>query len=95
LGEPRQIVGRPKLAHQPGRMPGGSRGDLLTLEHDDVSHAPQCEMIGDAASDDAATHDDDLRVSWKIGHPDLLMRDRGTGAITPISRIRIEWEGIP
>lgn len=49
-------------------MPGGSRRELLPLQENDVSQAPQGQMKGDAASDNAATDDDDLRLLRNLDH---------------------------
>ncbi len=82
LREPGEVVGGAQLAHQPGGVPGRARRQLLALEQDDIGDAAQGEMIGDAAADDAAADDDDLRSRWKLGH-DLRSLWHETVEITP------------
>ena len=46
--------------HEPGGVPGGTRGQALALEQDDVRPAAAGQVVGDAAPDDAAADHDDV-----------------------------------
>jgi hypothetical protein len=56
--ELRQVVGRPELADQAGRVPARPARDLPALEEQHIRPAELGEVIRDAAPDDAAADDD-------------------------------------
>ena len=68
LRETGEVVGRPQLADESGRVPGGARGELLALEKHDVGDPALGEVVGDAAADDSTAHDDDAGIAGQIGH---------------------------
>ena len=62
LGETSVVAVIPKLADQARRMPGGAARQALAFEHQQVAHAGLGQVVVNAAADDAAADNDDLRV---------------------------------
>ena len=69
----RRLVGHPGRGDQPGRVPGGPRGELVALEQQHVPPAQLGQVVREAGSDHTATDDDDLGArgqggGWGDGH---------------------------
>ena len=63
--ELRQSDGPPGPSDQPGGMPSGPTGESVALAHDDIGHALESEVVGDARADDPAADDDDVCLRWQ------------------------------
>ena len=69
LGQPREVVGRAQLTDQPRRVPRGAAGDVAALEQEHVAPAELRQVIGDAATGDAAADHHHPGVRWEgAGH---------------------------
>ena len=62
LLEPRDVRVAVQGVHAAGRVPGGTGGELATLEEDDVLPAGLGQVVQDARPDDAAADDDGLEL---------------------------------
>ena len=62
LHEPREAFGRTKLPNLCRRVPRGAARQFGPLQQDDVAAAVFSEVVGGAASHDAAADDHDLSV---------------------------------
>jgi hypothetical protein len=67
LGQADVGLGRKLKSDSSGGVGGRATADSVTLQHDDISHAPGGEMIGDGAAHDPSADDDDLGGCWKDG----------------------------
>jgi hypothetical protein len=67
-----QVAAAAQLADEARRMPGRTMRELQALQHDNVFHAALCQVVGDAAADDAATDDDDAGVGGQ-GHGAVVL----------------------
>ena len=56
-----RVTRRPQLPDEAGGMPGGTVGEPVLFDEDDVALAHLRQVIGDTASEDAAADDDDSR----------------------------------
>ena len=77
----RGLGGRAEGDHQPGRVPGGARGEPVALEQHHVLPAHVGQVVGDRAADDAAADDDDARALGqdRVAHAaDSTRRARGS-----------------
>ena len=62
-------VGRgAQLPHQPRRMKGGPRGQLLAFQQNRIGPAQLAQMIGRGTADDPATDDHRFCRCWKLCH---------------------------
>jgi hypothetical protein len=68
LGEARQVLGRPELPDQAGRVPCRAAGELPALDEDYVASAEPRQVIGNRAANDAAPDDDGPGIRGKVGH---------------------------
>jgi hypothetical protein len=64
-GEVGEILGGAQLWYEPCSVPGRTTRQLTLLQEHDVGHSTECEVVGDAATHDAATDDDDLGLIRK------------------------------
>jgi hypothetical protein len=63
----RRLGRRTVSGHQARGVPGGARGELVTLEQDHVGAAHVSQVVGDGAADHAAADDDDSRMLGNSG----------------------------
>jgi hypothetical protein len=68
LRKARQVMSCTQLADKTGCMPSGATSKLLAFEQDDVCATTQGQVVGNTASDDAATDDYDASISRKFCH---------------------------
>ncbi len=96
----RGLGGRAEGDHQPGRVPGGARGQPVALEQHGVFPAQVGQVVGDRRSDDAASDDDDaraLRQDWwsHVGAESSLTRCARTAETrrhpADVTSCSIEW----
>ena len=59
-GQSGQVLGGPELTDEAGGVPRRTAGELMPLQHEDVVHAEQGEVVGDGAAHHPATDDDHL-----------------------------------
>ena len=64
----RQVCIRAHLPHEPGRVPGGTTGELMALQHHDVFPPHKCHVVGNTAPTHATADDYCLRMRRKIRH---------------------------
>ena len=86
LGQPRQVLGRPQLADEPGGVPGRTAGDVATLQQQDVAPAELRQVIRDAAAGDTAADDDHPRVRREGDSRVLRRRVSGWSAAEILGR---------
>ena len=55
----RGLRGRAEGGHEPGRVPGGARGQPVALQQHHLAHPGVREVVGDRGADDAAADHDD------------------------------------
>ena len=80
LRQPRHVLTRPQLAHQPCGMPRGARGQLLSLEENDVLPAELGEMVGNRRTRHATTDDDGAGLARKVLHGPGSFSERLSGS---------------
>ena len=49
-------------------MPSGAAGELLALDQDDIGYSTLCQVISNAATDNAAANYHYFGVTWQIRH---------------------------
>ena len=49
-------------------MPSGTAGELLALDQDYIGHSALCQVIGNAAANNAAANNHYFGVTWQIRH---------------------------
>ena len=81
----RGLRGRAEGGHEPGRVPGGTRGQPVALQQDHIGHPALREVIGDRDPDDAAADDDDASAvrdcgGARHGHATRMSDQSGTRA---------------
>ena len=54
MRQPREVLRRPQLPHQPGGVPGRAAGKSATLQEEHVANPALGEVVGHAAAHDAA-----------------------------------------
>ena len=70
----RRLRGRAEGGHQPGRVPGGARGQPVALQQQHLAEPQVREVVGDRGADDATPDDNDTGTVRKSnggrrGHP--------------------------
>jgi len=78
LQHARQVPRGAELADDAGGVPGGALGETALLDQQHVFLAPAREVVGDAAADDAAADDDDLRALRHDRFSPVLVCARGS-----------------
>ena len=66
LSQPCQVVGGPKLAYQPCRMPCRSRCEAFALKEYDILPAKPSQVVSDTASRNPTTDDHNLCMTWNF-----------------------------
>jgi len=82
-GKLRQGVRAPRTGDQAGGMPGRPARQGLALAHDDIGDALASKVVGDARTDDATAHDDDLGLRRGIIR---CLRGEARGRQAPIGK---------
>jgi hypothetical protein len=68
LSQASEVLRCSQLTHKTGGVPSGAARKLLALDQDDIGYSTFCQVIGNAATDNAAANNHYFGVTWQIRH---------------------------